>query len=68
MTQNVTILNGFKRNSYYNLQGLFLFRVQCWSHFIVPVHGREWGRGSIHATSYKVVIVYIVLSSLQHFI
>ena len=36
----------------------FLFRVQCWSQFIVPVHGREWGRESIHKPSYKVVIVY----------
>ena len=36
----------------------FLFRVQCWSQFIVPVHRREWSRGSILAPSYKAVIVY----------
>ena len=38
---------------------LFLFRVPCWSQCIVSVHGREWGRGSIHTPPYKVVIVYI---------
>jgi len=37
---------------------VLFFRIQCWSHFNAPVHGRECLRGSIPTPSYKVMIVY----------